>query len=345
MLYRKILRPVLFRISPLNAYTLAIRTLHLTRSLLLPRKIFDLLFKHEYPSLKTNVFGIDFPNPIGLAAGLDKNAEYYNDLGACGFGFVEIGTLTPGEHPGPEHRQFCKIHHDRSILSDVGIANRGVIPAINRIKNLHPEVIIAANISHDSSSGEDEFRKDYEKMVSLLYDFVDFFIINASYAEDYLHSPLEDPDILAEVMDGVLDKRSDMDVVKPVLVKISPDIPLEQLDEILHYSMASGVDGIVVGDAMRNRKGVLSGRFGDSGGFVSGAALFGKSLEMVRHVSEVCKGRLPVIASGGIMSAADAVAMIEAGASLVELMSAFIYDGPKAVGTMLKHMDSQRKNP
>ena len=341
MLYSNIIRPFLFRINPGKAYMLAMKCLHMARANIFTRYIFDHLYKSEHPSLKKNVMGLDFPNPVGLAAGLDKNARYSEDLGACGFGFIEIGTVTPKPRKSPSDYSFSKIHHEKSIVSNVGIANKGVLEVINNIKNAHPGVLLAANISHDVGTLDDDLKKDYGKMVSLLYDFVDFFVINASYSEDYTRSPFEDPQIMADVMDEVLDKRSDMDQVKPVLIKVSPDIPLEQLDEIMLYSMASGVDGLVIGDAVRNKPGMLNGKHYPSDGFVSGTAIREKILELVRHAGAFSRGKLSIIACGGVMSAEDAKAMLEAGASLVEIMSGFIYGGPKAVRTILKTLDNE----
>lgn len=339
MLYKKIIRPILFRINPVSAYFLALKGLHALRKLFISPKLFNFIFKTDYPALKKDVFGIDFSNPVGLAAGLDKNGEFYNDLSACGFSFIEIGTITPKIQTEPADYDFTKVNNEKIIINNLGIANKGVISIIENLKKERANSIIAANIAHNSSSKDEKVIKDYETLVSLLYDFVDFFVVNASYADDYLRSPLEDPDILAEIMDAVLDTRVNMDSIKPILIKISSDIPVEQLDEILKYSMKSGVDGIVIGDGIKNKPGTLKKRFSNKKGYVCGSILYEKTLSMVKYINEFTKGRLPIIASGGIMTVHQAEEMIKAGASLIELMSGFIYEGPKLVRNILKQLD------
>lgn len=288
MLYKRFIHPVLHRINSDNAYTFALAVLHTFRKLFVFRTLFNLFFKSDYPTLNKENSGINFPNPIGLASGLDKNAVYYNDLAACGFGFVEIGTITP-----------------KTVLS-----------VIKNLKKNNPEVIIAADIAHDSNNNEYKLVKDYETLVSLLYDFVDFFIINAASAESSHRSPLEDPDVMADVLDAVLDKRINMDKLKPLMIKISTEIPTAQLVEILNFSLKSGVDGIVVKS--------------DS---------FEKSKSLISLINKQTKGRLTVIASGCVQSPEEAEEILACGASMLELMNGFACEGPKLVKKILKQLD------
>jgi len=225
----------------------------------------------------------------------------------------------------------------------MGINNDGVMAAIENLKRKKPEVILAANISKNTTSSGIQISKDYESGFSLLYDFVDMFVINVSCPNVEGLTDLQDASFLSDIMEPILDKRTSMDVYKPVLVKISLDVPKDQLDEILSYSMISGIDGLVVGNTTRSRKGLVSNdnlitKIGNGG--LSGAPLFEKSLAMVRYIHNKTSGRLPIVGVGGIMSITQAKEMLAAGASLIEIYTGFIYEGPGFVKRLLQGLDA-----
>ena len=224
----------------------------------------------------------------------------------------------------------------------MGINNKGIRNAIEHIKNDPPRTILCASIAKNSSSASDEdVLNDYRKAFSYMYDFVDMFTVNVSCPNVEGLQHLQDVSYLSDIIDPLLDLRVCYDNYKPLLVKVSPDIPHEELDEILDYCMLSGVDGIVAGNTTTSREGLVTDpkrieKIGHGG--LSGAPLFERSLEMVRYIHQKTSGRLPIIGVGGIMTGEQASRMLEAGASLIEIYTGFIYEGPSAVKRILKNI-------
>lgn len=342
-MYKHILRPILFRFNAETAHNLTFSGLSLLRYIPFGRAIVRSLYKRTYPTLEKEVFGIRFPNPVGLAGGLDKNGEYYNDMANFGFGFVEIGSLTPQPQDGnPKPRCFRSIQ-DKAIINRFGINNKGVKNAVEHLKKVRPEVIVAANISKNTTSINEDAAKDYESAFALMYDFVDMFVLNVSCPNVVGLTSLQDITFLSDIVDKLLSLRMYYDEYRPILLKVSPDLPHQQLDEIIDYCMRSGVDGIVAGNTTRSREGLTISqeqidKIGNGG--MSGAPIRKKNLELVRYISEKTKGKLPIIGVGGIMSGKDAKDMLDAGASLIEIYSGFIYEGPALIKNINKYLET-----
>ena len=304
------------------------------------------IYKRESPSLEKEVFGIKFPNPVGLAGGLDKNGEFYNDMANFGFGFVEIGSLTPQPQDGNPKPRCFRVPQDKAIINRFGINNKGVRNAVEHLKKNRPEVIVAANISKNTTSINEDAAKDYESAFALLYDFVDMFVVNVSCPNVVGLTSLQDISFLSEIVDKLLNLRMYYDEYRPILLKVSPDLSKEQLDDIVDYCLRSGIDGIVAGNTTRSRDGLTFSqdkieKIGNGG--MSGAPVHKKNLERVRYIHGKTEGKLPIIGVGGIMSEEQAKAMIDAGASLVEIYSGFIYEGPALVKRIIKHLEGNRK--
>lgn len=336
----KLIRPILFKLSPERAHNITLRMLGVARMIPLLGKALRLFFKYDDPSLRRNLFGLEFPNPVGLAAGIDKNGDHYNELAWFGFSFIEIGSLTPEPQDGNPRPRLFRLPQDRALINRMGINNKGMLHAINRIKSDPPRTIICASIAKNSSSAsEADIVNDYKKAFSYLYDFVDMFTINVSCPNVEGLQHLQDVSYLSDLVDPLLDLRVCYDTYKPLLVKVSPDIPHEELDEILNYCLISGIDGIVAGNTTTSREGLTTPRekvekIGNGG--LSGAPLFERSLALVRYIHDKTEGRLPVIGVGGIMNADQATQMLQAGASLIEICTGFVYEGPSAVKNILK---------
>lgn len=346
-MYKHLLRPILFRFNPETAHNLIFSTLSFIRHIPFARSIVRAIYKKESPSLEREVFGIKFPNPVGLAGGLDKNGEFYNDMANFGFGFVEIGSLTPLPQDGNAKPRCFRVPGDKAIINRFGINNKGVKNAVEHLKKCRPEVIVAANISKNTTSINEDAAKDYEKAFGLLYDFVDMFVVNISCPNVVGLTALQDISFLSEIVDKLLDLRMYFDDYRPILLKVSPDLSHQQLDEIIDYCLRSGIDGIVAGNTTRSREGLTSiskekiEEIGNGG--MSGAPLHEKNLDLVRYVHTRSEGKLPIIGVGGIMSGEQAKAMLDAGASLVEIYSGFIYEGPALVKNIIKHLESAQK--
>ena len=297
--------------------------------------------------MEREVFGIRFRNPVGLAGGLDKNGEHYNELADFGFGFIEIGSLTPEPQPGNPKPRLFRVVKDKAIINRMGINNKGVRNAVEHLKKDRPKVIVAGNISKNTSSINDDAAKDYESAFALLYDFVDMFVLNISCPNVVGLSALQDVSFLADIVDKLLNLRMYFDEYRPILIKVSPDIPHQQLDEIIDYAMMSGIDGIVAGNTTRSRDGLKSlsaeeiEEIGNGG--LSGAPLYEKNLALVRYIHDKTRGRLPIIGVGGIMSGPQAAEMLDAGASLVEIYTGFIYEGPAIVRKINSYLQKRQK--
>ena len=340
-MYRQIIRPVLFRFNAETAHNLTFSALRLLRYIPFARALTRMIFRKNAPELEKEVFGLKFRNPVGLAGGLDKNGEFYNDLGNFGFSFVEIGSLTPEPQPGNPRPRLFRVVKDRAIINRMGINNKGVKNAVEHLKREKPDVIVAGNISKNTTSINEDAAKDYESAFALLYDFVDMFVINISCPNVSGLSDLQDVSFLSDIVDKLLDLRMYFDEYRPILIKVSPDISHQQLDEIIDYSLMSGVDGIVAGNTTRSRDGLTISpekidEIGNGG--MSGAPLFARNLELVRYISRQSGGKLPIIGVGGIMSGEQAMQMLDAGASLVEIYRGFIYEGPSLVKRINNHI-------
>ena len=345
-MYKHILKPILFRFNPETAHNMIMSSLTLLRHIPFAGSITRSIFKKETPSLAKEVFGINFPNPVGLAGGLDKNGEHYNDLANFGFGFVEIGSLTPKPQDGNPKPRCFRVPQDRAIINRFGINNKGVKNAVEHLKKDRPNVIVAANISKNTTSINEDAAKDYETSFALLYDFVDMFVVNVSCPNVVGLTALQDISFLSDIVDRLLDLRRYYDTYRPILLKVSPDLSTEQLDDIIDYCLRSGIDGIVAGNTTRSRDGLTIDQkkieeIGNGG--MSGAPVHKKNLELVRYIHTKSEGRLPIIGVGGIMSGAEAKAMMDAGASLVEIYSGFIYEGPGLVKKILTHLENVNK--
>ena len=343
-MYKHILKPILFRFNPETAHNMIMSTLTFMRYVPFARSIMRSMYKKESPQLAREVFGLNFPNPVGLAGGLDKNGEHYNDLANFGFGFVEIGSLTPKPQDGNPRPRCFRVPQDRAIINRFGINNKGVKNAVEHLRKDRPEIIVAANISKNTTSINEDAAKDYETSFALMYDFVDMFVVNVSCPNVVGLTALQDISFLSDIVDRLLDLRRYYDVYRPILLKVSPDLSTEQLDDIIDYCLRSGIDGIVAGNTTRSREGLTIDpakieEIGNEG--MSGAPVHKKNLELVRYIHAKSHGKLPIIGVGGIMSGEEAQAMLDAGASLVEIYSGFIYEGPGLVKKIINHLETQ----
>ena len=341
-MYKTLIRPVLFKFNPEVAHNLTLNGLKVLRRIPFARNIVRLIYKREHPNLEREVFGIKFPNPVGLAGGLDKNGEVYNELSDFGFGFVEIGSLTAKPQPGNPKPRLFRVVKDKAIINRMGINNHGVTQAIRNINSNHPRVIIAGNIAPNSSSQGEQVTEDYKTAFSLLYDFVDMFVINISCPNVVGLTSLQEVSSLSDIMDNLLNMRTGFDTYKPILLKLSPDLTHSQIDEILDYALVSGIDGIVAGNTTRSRDGLTipEEKIKEIGnGGMSGAPVHQKNLDMVRYIYGKPGSKLPIIGVGGIMTPEQAKEMLDAGASLIEIYTGFIYEGPAFVEKILKYID------
>lgn len=335
-------------ISPERIHDLIVTLLKFLRYIPFSRPVLRSFFSvpKKNHTFEKEVFGLKFRNPVGLAAGFDKNGEVYNDLANFGFGFVEIGSLTPEPQDGNPKPRCFRLPADQAIINRMGINNKGVRHAVEQLKKRRPEIVVGGNISKNSLTSNEDAPKDYERSFAFLYDFVDFFVINVSCPNVKDLCKLQDIKSLSEIVDRLVMLRKYYDEYRPILLKISPDLGQGAIDEVIELVQISGLDGIVATNTTRTRDNLVTDKqtveaIGNGG--MSGAPLFKRSLELVKYISKKTEGQVPIVAVGGIMTPQQAKEMLDSGASLVEVYSGFIYNGPGFVKKILKYLSSSSK--
>lgn len=338
----RLIRPILFLFQPEKIHRFTMNLLKFCRYIPLCRTVIRWLYCPRTKDLERELFGITFKNPVGLAAGLDKNGDMYNDLANFGFSFIEIGSLTPKPQDGNPQPRCFRLPKDKAIINRMGINNKGARYAANSLIAERPtRCKVAASITKNAATPNESAYKDYEKSLAILYDFVDFFVLNVSCPNVKDLTELQDIPALAELFEHVNTVRRYNDDHKPVLLKVSPDIPLEQLDEIIDLALLSGIEGIVATNTTRSRATLVTSpkvveSIGNGG--LSGAPLYERSLAFVKHIHEKTAGIIPIIACGGIMTPKQALEMLDAGASLIEIYTGFVYNGPGYVKRINKYL-------
>ncbi|MEG2755474.1 MAG: quinone-dependent dihydroorotate dehydrogenase [Mucinivorans sp.] len=330
-MYKHIIRPLLFKVNPETIHHLTIRGMQLMGYVPLAKSFIRLCFRVKDKALEREVFGIKFPNPVGLAAGLDKNAEAYEVLGAMGFGFVEIGTVTPRAQDGNDKPRLFRLPKDMALINRMGFNNMGVENAIHNLRHRNHKLIVGGNIGKNTATANEDAAADYLRLFRAMYDYVDYFTVNISCPNVVNLRQLQNKDNIVEILELLRDFRKGQSDYRPIVLKISPDLASEQIDVMIDVVRQCRIDGIMVANTTTSREGLTTERsqvkkIGNGG--LSGAPLTIRTREMVRYVHQKTQGKIPIIGVGGIMSAQDATAMIEAGASLVQIYSGFIYNGP-----------------
>lgn len=299
------------------------------------RIIFKKLFVLEDPKLERTVFGLKFKNPVGMAAGFDKNAEMFNDLAYCGFGFIEVGTLTPLSQSGNPKPRLFRIKKDKGILNRLGFNNKGVASAIPRLKvRKHPNLIIGGNIGKNKITPNEDATNDYVLAFEQLFPYVDYFVVNVSSPNTANLRDLQEKEPLTALLSELKNRNSLKENPKPILLKIAPDLTNLQLDDIIEIVRFTKIDGVIATNTTIGRDDLktdskLLMQYGAGG--ISGKPLAKRSTEVIRYLHDNSKGEFPIIGVGGIHSADDALEKLAAGASLIQLYTGFIYEGPGIV--------------
>lgn len=338
-MYKQLIRPILFKFDPETIHHFvfsAIKTGHripgvgpLVRS----------LFTHKDPSLEREIFGLKFRNPIGLAAGFDKNAELYNELADYGFGFIEIGTVTPEAQEGNPKKRMFRLSEDRGLINRMGFNNKGLDAVITKLKGNKNKLIIGGNLGKNTASMPDEYIRDYVNLAEGLHPYVNYFVLNVSCPNVGSMAKLQDKDFLMELIAAVEEVNSSKDLRRPLLLKIAPDLNQIQLDEIIDIVRDTAVDGVIASNTSTDRSGLRTSpsrieRIGNGG--LSGQPIKDKSTAVIKYLAEKSNKAFPIIGVGGIQTAQDAKDKLEAGADLLQVYTGFIYEGPSIVKKILK---------
>ena len=330
-----LLKNLLFRLDPEKAH-------HLTFSLLKLPGVSSLLGLSavNYKRLERNVFGLTFPNPVGLAAGLDKDAIAFNQLGNLGFGFIEVGTLTPLPQPGNDKPRLFRLLPDNALINRMGFNNKGVVVAAERLKAPRKNgLIIGGNIGKNKITPNEEAVNDYVKCYDALYDVVDYFVVNVSSPNTPNLRALQEKEPLQQLLQLLQTKNAAKVKPKPILLKIAPDLTDSQLDDIIDIVKSTGIAGVIATNTTISRDGLITtaARIESIGaGGLSGKPLTKRSTEVIRYLKQKSGNAFPVIGVGGIHSAEDALEKLDAGADLIQLYTGFVYEGPALISRINK---------
>lgn len=333
-MYKTILRPLLFTSDPENVHHFTFKMVRFFHKIGFGG-IFRSIYKKEDKRLERELFGLKFSNPVGLAAGFDKDAKLYKELSNFGFGFIEIGTVTPKPQDGNPKKRLFRLKEDSAIVNRMGFNNGGVEAAVERLKqNPKPgergHVLVGGNIGKNKITPNNEAVNDYVICFEALFDYVDYFVVNVSSPNTPNLRELQDKKPLTELLNTLQDKNSTKEARKPILLKIAPDLSNEQLLDIIDIVADTKIDGVIATNTTIARDGLTAANQKEMGG-LSGKPLTKRATEVVRFLAEHSNRAFPIIGVGGIHSAKDALEKIEAGASLVQLYTGFIYEGPALI--------------
>jgi dihydroorotate dehydrogenase len=330
-MYKLFIRPFLFLFDPEKIHYITFSLIRFLCKVPLMALIFRSIYKIEDKRLEKTLFGITFKNPVGLAAGFDKNAVLFNELANFGFGFIEIGTVTPlGQEGNPKKRLF-RLKEDNGIINRMGFNNDGLEIAIQQLKKNKGKLIIGGNIGKNTQTSSENYTTDYELCFNGLYPFVDYFVLNVSCPNVGSHAKLNDKSYLIELITAIQKLNNQEIIQKPILLKIAPDLNNNQLDEIIELVAETKIDGVIASNTSTTRNNLkasnrLLKEIGNGG--LSGQPIKELSTKVIKYLAQNSNKAFPIIGVGGIHSAEDALEKIEAGADLVQIYTGFIYEGP-----------------
>ncbi len=334
-MYTLLIRPLLFLFDPEVVHKISFGTIRFFSKLGFLR-LFRSCYVIEDQRLERELFGLKFKNPVGLAAGFDKNAILYNELADFGFGFIEIGTLTPKPQEGNPKKRLFRLKADRAIINRMGFNNKGVFDAVERLKNKH-KVLIGGNIGKNKITANEDAVKDYLICFDALFAHVDYFVVNVSSPNTPGLRELQEKEPLTALLKELKKENTKCakkanKAEKPILLKIAPDLTDDQLLDIIQIMARTQIDGVIATNTTLSRKGLKSSYLlVEEAGGLSGKPLTQRSTEVIRFLAEKSNKAFPIIGVGGIHSPEDALEKLEAGADLVQLWTGFVYEGPALV--------------
>lgn len=339
MLYRKVIEPILFALPIERAHRVAIWLLRLVGWLPGGRWLLGKSYAVEHPSLEREVFGLHFKNPIGLAAGFDVNGDTFRELAALGFGFVEIGTVTPRPQSGNPRPRVFRLQRDHATINRLGLPNLGLEYVQERLREEHHGVIVGCNIGCNQATPPEKVPADYLKVFRNLYQYADYFTININCDNGTQESVAPSNERLMQLLNPLFDFRRGQNQYRPILLKISPDLTNEEVDRMADVMISTPLDGIVAVSGTNQRQELdtsIASLAKVGTGRLGGEPLRKRALEVVRRVHERAQGTYPIIGVGGLFTPDDVEAMLRAGASLVQLYTGFIFHGPALAGEICR---------
>ena len=325
-----LLKPLLFSLDPETSHNFALSSMSAAKkagvlSLIAP----------EVPDDKVEVMGITFPNRIGLAAGLDKNGEHIDALGSLGFGFIEIGTITPVAQPGNPKPRLFRLKNEQAIINRMGFNNKGVNFLVEQVKNKQYKGVLGINIGKNKSTPDEAALFDYERCLEAVYPYADYITVNVSSPNTPGLRALQFGEVFNDLLQGIKVRQAKLHAETgryvPIAVKIAPDMEEDEFKEVADCLVSNNIDAVIATNTTVSRVGVENSPFKEEMGGLSGLPVREKSTQAIRVLSEHLKGAMPIIGVGGIQSGKDALEKVQAGASLVQVYSGFIYRGPELI--------------
>ncbi|HRE74394.1 MAG TPA: quinone-dependent dihydroorotate dehydrogenase [Flavobacteriales bacterium] len=345
-MYKLLLKPLLFLFDPEKVHHFIFRMIRITQAIPGMKALIRKSFITKNRQLEREVFGITFPNPVGLAAGFDKDARVYDQLSSYGFGFIEIGTITPRAQEGNPKPRLFRLPADEALINRMGFNNGGVDMAVERLKNRSAGLIIGGNIGKNKITPNEDADKDYAICFEALFNHVDYFVVNVSSPNTPNLRELQEKEPLKKLLGGLMDQNLKKNKPKPILLKIAPDLTNEQLDDIIEIVAETKIAGVIATNTTISREGLktpVQKTENIGAGGLSGKPVKNRSTEVIRYLSEKSNKSFPIIGVGGIHSPEDAIEKLNAGASLIQLYTGFIYEGPSLVKRINKSLLQNNK--
>ncbi|MCC9167166.1 quinone-dependent dihydroorotate dehydrogenase [Pontibacter harenae] len=340
-MYKSLIRPLLFKLDPEKVHYLTADALKAAYSLPLSKSISSSMFQVQDKRLERELFGLKFPNPVGLAAGFDKDARLIDEFENFGFGFIEIGTLTPKPQEGNPKPRLFRLPQDQAIINRMGFNNEGVDAAVVRLRQRKSNIIVGGNIGKNKVTPNEEATSDYLYCFKALYDVVDYFVVNVSSPNTPDLRALQEKEPLKQLLLTLQEQNAKMVKPKPLLLKIAPDLNEGQLNDIIEIAIEAKLSGIIAANTTISREGLNTAatRVTEMGaGGLSGKPLTKHSTEIIRYLRKHLPQEVKLIGVGGIMTPEDAIKKLEAGADLVQLYTGFIYEGPSLISRINKKL-------
>ncbi|MDC1108563.1 quinone-dependent dihydroorotate dehydrogenase [Flavobacteriaceae bacterium] len=333
-MYKKIILPVLFLIDPEKVHNIIFSSIKILFKFPLVKFLVSKFYIIDDSRLEKSLFGIKFKNPVGLAAGFDKNAQLYEELTSFGFGFIEIGTVTPKPQSGNPKKRLFRLVEDSAIINRMGFNNVGVEEIIKNLKK-NKSTLIGGNIGKNKITPNYLAIDDYVTSFNMLFDFVDYFVVNVSSPNTPNLRDLQEKEPLTKLINSLISINRNKNKPKPILLKIAPDLNNNQLLDIISIVKDTGLDGIIATNTTINRDNLKSLNKNELGG-LSGKPLTSRSTEVIKFISKNSNKTIPIIGVGGINSVADALEKFDAGADLIQIYTGFIYEGPNLIRSINK---------
>lgn len=338
-MYKSTLKPLLFRLKPEDAHHFTVWSTKFIFNLPFAKSVINFIYGLEDKRLEQEVFGLKFKNPVGLAAGFDKDAQLIDEMAMLGFGFIEIGTLTPKPQEGNPLPRLFRLPQDEALINRMGFNNGGVLEAVERLKKRSSDVIVGGNIGKNKLTPNEHAVGDYLYCLEILHPFVDYFVVNVSSPNTPNLRDLQEKEPLKQLLQAVKSANDLKEKPKPILLKIAPDLTDGQLDDIVEIVQETGIAGVIATNTTLDRSELITSKAeveAIGAGGVSGKVLAKRSTEIIRYLSQKSHRSFPIIGVGGIYSASDALEKLEAGASLVQVYSGMVYEGPGLIQKIKK---------